>query len=100
MFPKEEFLKRLAKIKADNREYSKTELLTIIGKIYVDISKENKQTNLKILEELPKKPKDKRQPSKYNLFIAEQMIILQEKGIKSSIERMKIASEMWNKQKE
>ncbi len=100
MEPKEQLLKRLAKLKADDREYSKTELLTIIAKIYVDVYKDHKQLKLKALEELPKKPKNKKQPNKYNLFIAEQMIILHNQGIKSSIERMKIASELWNKQKE
>ena len=93
MVAKEELIKRLSKLKNDDREYSKTELLTIIGKIYVDVYKEKKL-------KLPKEPKVKKEPSAYNLFIKEQMKILLEKGIISSNERMKIASNLWNELKE
>ena len=93
MVAKEELIKRLSKLKNDDREYSKTELLTIIGKIYVDVYKEKKL-------KLPKEPKAKKEPSAYNLFIKEQMKILLEKGIISSNERMKIASSLWNELKE
>lgn len=91
MVAKEELIKRLHKLKNDNREYSKTELLTIISKIYVDVYKEKQII-------IPKN-KTKRQPTAYNIFIKEQMTLLLEKGIVSSIERLTIASELWNKQK-
>lgn len=92
MVAKEELIKRLNKLKNDNREYSKTELLTIISKIYVDVYKEKKLI-------IQKSTKPKRQPTAYNIFIKEQMALLLEKGIVSSIERLTIASELWNKQK-
>jgi len=90
---KNEILDRMEKILNTGDDYSKNEFETIIKKILIDVEKrqKNKLSIKSSIIEKTKKPL-----SSYNLFIKEQIPLLQG----TSIDRFRNASQLWKEQKD
>lgn len=70
-----------------NKEYTKNELCAILKEVYKEVNK--------------KKEKTKRQPSKYNLFVSENISKLKEENPDlNRQDLMRKVGELWKKQKE
>ena len=71
-----------------NKEYTKNELCAILNEAYKEVNKK-------------KETKTKRQPSKYNLFVSENITKLKEENPElNRQDLMKKVSELWKKQKD
>jgi hypothetical protein len=70
-----------------NKEYTKNELCAILNEAYKEVNKKTEKT--------------KRQPSKYNLFVSENISKLKEENPElNRQDLMRKVGELWKKQKE